>query len=285
MSVKNETNESKDSKCILTLEAKVAVRDYMLKIVVIPSVFLVVLSGFAGYFIRDIAEVKAYHIAYTKAFDSATGHQAAALEKFTSEVVKANIEAELAAKKVAESARDASEACKRISDSELKVIDALQKANSAELKATQAAVKAAEANKNVTEAENSVNEAYKKISDAEHKIALSLIKANTADKKSIDAENNVNELNDKLTAVKQSLFEVVENTKNEIDKTVQQNVKMSTSEALQELERAHNDLIELNKKINSMVSSVEQLEQGSKPVTLPKNPISNHSNDGQVLYR
>ena len=51
----------------LTLQAKEAVRKYMLTLVVLPGTLLAVVSFFLGFFINEVAKQGAYNEAYSQA--------------------------------------------------------------------------------------------------------------------------------------------------------------------------------------------------------------------------
>lgn len=55
--------ESSD-KDVLTLQAKEAIRGYLLKLIVLPGIASVVVSFLVGFFIKDVAQARAYNDAY-----------------------------------------------------------------------------------------------------------------------------------------------------------------------------------------------------------------------------
>lgn len=117
----------------LTLQAKEAVRKYMLTLVVLPGTLLAVVSFFLGFFINEVAKQGAYNEAYSQASGviMATAAEAAKTSgKIDALYAQANIllaEAEETRKIVELSASDiASKVAKKLSNDTLFVKKATQ---------------------------------------------------------------------------------------------------------------------------------------------------------------
>lgn len=85
----------------LTFEAKVAIRTYMLKVVVIPSFILTVLGFTIGFFVNDVAKKDAYTRAYEQASST--------ILKLTSEASQANTKVQITKNNVEKTVKDVQE--------------------------------------------------------------------------------------------------------------------------------------------------------------------------------
>ena len=75
----------------LTLEAREAIRQYLLKIAIPSGVTLTILSFALGFFINDLARQSAYMDAYTTAFERAMDSQSNVLSNSTARIAQSEI--------------------------------------------------------------------------------------------------------------------------------------------------------------------------------------------------